>query len=87
MTSANHKIVGHTIVRCKKPVGKDDGGFGSGAGGGDSGQGVRVKPAHRGSCSGQGTHVKPTYPTFISFLRCGTSPSSKAAGVILLDPI
>ena len=37
MTSANHRIVGHTIVRCKKPVGENDGGFGSGAGGGDSG--------------------------------------------------
>ena len=37
MTSANHKIVGHTPVRCKKPVGEDDGGFGSGAAGGDSG--------------------------------------------------
>ena len=37
MTSANHKIVGHTVVKCQKPVGEDDGGFGSGAGGGDSG--------------------------------------------------
>ena len=37
MTSVNNKIVGHTIVRCKKPVDEEDGGFGSGAGGGDSG--------------------------------------------------
>lgn len=37
MVFANHKIVGHTPVRCKKPVGEDDGGLGSGIGGGDSG--------------------------------------------------
>ena len=37
MTSANHKTVGHTPVRCKKPVAEDDGGFGSGGGGGDIG--------------------------------------------------
>ena len=37
MTSANHKIVGHTPVRCKKPVAEDDGGFASGGGGGDTG--------------------------------------------------
>ena len=36
MTFANHKIVGHTVVKCKKPIG-DDGGLGSGAGVGDSG--------------------------------------------------
>ena len=37
MTSANHKTVGHTPVRCKKPVTGDDGDFGSGGGGGDTG--------------------------------------------------
>ena len=37
MTSANDKVVGHTIVRCKKPVDEEDGGFGSAAGGGDNG--------------------------------------------------
>ena len=28
--------MGHTIVRCKKPVEEDNGGFGSGGGGGDA---------------------------------------------------
>lgn len=37
MISANHKIVGHTPVRCKKPVAEDDGGFASVGGGGDAG--------------------------------------------------
>ena len=37
MTFANHEIVGHTPVRCKKPVGEDDGGFGSGGGAADGG--------------------------------------------------
>ncbi len=37
MISANHIIVGHTPVRCKKPVAEDEGGIGSGGGGGDTG--------------------------------------------------